>query len=88
MVRTYLIAFDSADHARVFVKRLHLAFDRRKKGDTARFRGVWPALGYSSDVASFRDDCHVLVFDASTNGATRRIAELARSSSATAIREH
>lgn len=34
MLRTYFIAFNSADHARVFVKRLHLEFDR----DVSTFR--------------------------------------------------
>jgi len=34
MCRTYLLAFDSADHAWRFCKRLHLAFDR----DVSTFR--------------------------------------------------
>jgi hypothetical protein len=41
---------------------------------------------YMTDVSAFRDGESVLIFDATKHGAQGRIAELARSSSATSIR--
>ena len=55
-----MVAFETAEQARLFVLRVHLAFDE--------------------GIATFRDDCQVIVFDATLNGAQRRISELARNS--------
>jgi len=41
---------------------------------------------YMTDVSAFRDGESVLIFDATKHGAHGRVAELARSSSASSIR--